>query len=188
MPSLQSAASVLATHTASANSFGHPEHGKACRLEGAKQGANSDKRRALPQQVDSGVRPRRYTVGDVLEDSLAPGVDGLSARTVTLYRGTIVKALNEKPGTVRLTELTAGNVQGALAAMAPQLSTRTLQIAHNVLVRVIRPAERDDLSACSACSSRCGAVGKNLSCPRSWPRSGRPRAGRPGRSCGLGRS
>jgi hypothetical protein len=111
------------------------------------------------------VRPRRYTVGDVLEDSLAHGVDGLSARTVTLYRGTIVKALNEELGIVRLTERTAGNVQGALAAMAPQLSTRTLQIAHNVLVRVIRQAERDDLSACSACSSRCGAVRKNLSLP-----------------------
>jgi hypothetical protein len=109
------------------------------------------------------VRPRRYTVGDVLEDSLAHGVDGLSARTVTLYRGTIVKALNEELGTVRLTELTAGHVQGALAAMAPQLST--LQIAHNVLVRAIRQAERDDLSACSACSSRCGAVRKNLSLP-----------------------
>ena len=111
------------------------------------------------------MRPRRCTVGDVLEDSLAHGVDGLSARTVTLYRGTIVKALNEELGTVRLTELTAGHVQGALAALTPQLSTRTLQIAHNVLVRVIRQAERDDLSACSACSSRCGAVGKNLSLP-----------------------
>ena len=105
------------------------------------------------------------TVGDVLEDLLAHGVDGLSARTVTLYRGTIVKALNEELGTVRLTELTAGNVHGALAAMAPQLSTRTLQIAHNVLVPVIRQADRDDLSACSACSSRCGAVRKNLSLP-----------------------
>ena len=81
-----------------------------------------DKLRALHQQVDSGVRPRRCTVGDVLEDSLARGVDGLSARTVTLYRGTIVKALNEELGTVRLTELTAGHVQGALAALAPQLA------------------------------------------------------------------
>jgi hypothetical protein len=59
------------------------------------------------------VRPRRYTVGDVLGDSLAYGVDGLWARTVTWYRGTIVKALNEEPGTVRLTELTAGSVQDA---------------------------------------------------------------------------
>jgi hypothetical protein len=33
-------------------------------------------------------------VGDALEDWLAHGVDGLLEQTVTLYRGTIVKALN----------------------------------------------------------------------------------------------
>lgn len=70
-----------------------------------------DRLRELHQQVDSGLRPRRwYTVGDALEDWLAHGVGGLSARTVTLYRGTIVKALNEELGAVRLTELTASGV------------------------------------------------------------------------------
>jgi len=57
----------------------------------------------------------------------ARSVDGLSVRTVTLYRGTIVKAPNEELGAVRLTELTASDVQRALAAMAPRLSSRTLQ-------------------------------------------------------------
>jgi hypothetical protein len=50
-------------------------------------------------------------VGDVLEDWLAHGLDGLSERTMTLYRGTIAKALNEEFGSVRLTELTASEVQ-----------------------------------------------------------------------------
>ena len=105
-----------------------------------------DKLRELHQQVDSGLRPRRrYTVGGALEDWLDHGVGGLAPRTVTLYRGTIVKALDEGLGAVRLTELTASDVQGALAAMASRLSTRTVQIAHNVLVRAIRQAERDDL-------------------------------------------
>ena len=118
------------------------------KVSGRTKAEVRDKLRELHQQVDSGLRPRRrYTVGDALEDWLAHGVDGLSERTVTLYRGTIVKALNEELGAVRLTELTAGDVQGALAAMAPRLSTRTLQIAHNVLVRAIRQAERDDLVA-----------------------------------------
>jgi hypothetical protein len=36
-------------------------------------------------------------VGDA-EDWLAHGVDGLSERSVTLYPGTIVKALNEELG------------------------------------------------------------------------------------------
>ena len=52
-----------------------------------------DKLRELHKETDAGLRPRRrYTVGDALEDWLAHGVDGLSERTVTLYRGTIVKA------------------------------------------------------------------------------------------------
>jgi integrase len=88
-----------------------------------------------------------------------------------LYRGTIVKALTEQLGAVRLTELTAGDVQGALAAMAPRLSTRTLQIAHNVLVRAIRQAERDDL------------VGRNVAALVDPPRG--QVAGRPSKSLTL---
>ncbi len=96
--------------------------------------------------MEGGLRPRRrYTVGDALEGWLAHGLDGVSARTVTLYRDTIAKALREELGAVRLTDLTAGDVQGALAALATRSSTRTVQIAHNVLVRAIRHAERDDL-------------------------------------------
>jgi integrase len=64
---------------------------------------------------------------------------------MTLYRGTIVKALNEELGGVRLTELTASDVYRALTALASRSSTRTVQVAHNVLVRAIRHAERDDL-------------------------------------------
>jgi hypothetical protein len=105
-----------------------------------------EKLRELHQQVEGGLRPRRrYTVGDALEDWLDHGVDGLAPRTVTLYRGRIVKALHEEPGAVRLTEVTASEVQRALGAMASRLSTRTVQIAHKVLVRAIRQAERDDL-------------------------------------------
>ena len=67
------------------------------------------------------------------------------ALTLAFLRGTIAKALCESLGSVRLTELTAGDVQGALTAMGARLSSRTAQIAHNVLVRAIRHAERDDL-------------------------------------------
>jgi integrase len=122
--------------------------------------------------VSSGLLPwKRYTVSDALEDWLAHGVDGLSARTVALYRGTIVKALTEELGAVKLTGLTASDVQRALAAMAPRLSTRTLQIAHNVLVRAIRQAERDDL------------VGRNVAALVDTPRG--QAAGRPSKSLTL---
>jgi integrase len=105
-----------------------------------------DKLRELHKEIDAGLKPRRrYTLGDALEDWLAHGLDGLSERTVTLYRGTIAKALNEELGSVKLTDLTASGVQRALTALATRSSTRTVQIAHNVLVRAIRHAERDDL-------------------------------------------
>ena len=105
-----------------------------------------DRLKELHVQAESGLRPRRhYTVGDALDDWLATGLDGLAPSTVTVYRNTIAKALCEELGTVKLTSLTAGAVQKALANLAARLSTRTVQMAHNVLVRAIRHAERDDL-------------------------------------------
>ena len=131
-----------------------------------------DKLRDLHKQVEGGLRPRRrYTVGDALGDWLTVGVDGLSARTVTLYRDTIAKALSEELGTVRLTDLTAADVQKALTAMASRSSTRTVQIAHNVLVRAIRQAERDDL------------VGRNVAALVKPPKG--QAAGRPSKSLTL---
>jgi integrase len=105
-----------------------------------------EKLKELHQDVENGLRPRRhYTVNDALDDWLANGLDGLAPSTVKLYRRTIAQALREELGTVKLTSLTAGAVQKALANMASRRSTRTVQIAHNVLVRAIRHAERDDL-------------------------------------------
>jgi integrase len=105
-----------------------------------------EKLRELHAQVESGVRPRRhYTVNDALDDWLENGLDGLAPATVTVYRNTIAKALRAELGTVKLTALTAGTVQKALANIGSGRSTRTVQMAHNVLVRAIRHAERDDL-------------------------------------------
>jgi integrase len=131
-----------------------------------------DKLRELHKEIDAGLRPRRrYTVSDALDDWLAHGVDGLSERTVTLYRDTIAKALNEQLGSVKLTALTASGVHGALTALAPGMSTRTLQITHNVLVRAIRQAERDDL------------VGRNVAALVDTPKG--QKAGRPSKSLTL---
>ena len=106
------------------------------------------KLRELHQDLDSGLRPRQgYTVNDALDDWLAHGLEDVSARTVTLYQGTIVPLLSEQLGTVKLKDLTAGDVQDALTAVAARMSTRTVQISRNVLVRVIRRAERDGLAA-----------------------------------------
>jgi len=106
------------------------------------------KLRELHQDVASGLRPRQgYTVNDALGDWLAHGLDDVSARTVTLYQGTIVPLLSGQIGTVKLKDLTADDVQDALTAVAARMSTRTVQISRNVLVRAIRRAERDGLAA-----------------------------------------
>ena len=114
-------------------------------------------------------------MSDALEDWLAHGVDGLSERTVTLYCGTIVKALSEELGRIRLMELTASDVQGALAALATRLSTRTVQIAHNVLVRAIRHAERDDLAGVCVVNGADHRAGRHQ--PLAGPQRERARGG-----------
>jgi integrase len=125
-----------------------------------------EKLKELHQQAVNGVRPRRHcTVNDALDDWLETGLDGLAPATVTVYRNTIAKALREELGTVELTKLIAGAVQKALANLAVRVSTRTVQMAHNVLVRTIRHAERDDL------------VGRNVAAlvkPPKGQRGGRP--------------
>jgi hypothetical protein len=81
------------------------------KVRGRTKAEVRDKLRELRLKVESGLRPRRrYIVNDALDEWLAHGLDGLSARTVTLYRGTIAKALSEELGTVRLTDLTTGDV------------------------------------------------------------------------------
>jgi integrase len=131
-----------------------------------------DKLKELHQQAENGVRPRRhYTVNDALDDWLSTGLDGLAPATVTVYRNTIAKALREELGTVELTKLTASAVQKGLANLASGRSTRTVQMAHNVLVRAIRHAERDDL------------VGRNVAALVKPPKG--QRAGRPSKSLTL---
>ena len=128
-----------------------------------------EKLKELHRQAENGVQPRRhYTVNDALDDWLETGLDGLAPSTVSVYRNTIAKALREELGTVELTKLTAGAAQKALANLAERVSTRTVQMAHNVLVRAIRHAERDDL------------VGRNVAALVKPPKG--QRAGRPSKS------
>jgi hypothetical protein len=122
---------------------------------------------SLRQELDYGVRSSAtYTVGNALDDWLAGGLSGRSDRTRELYRDT-VKPLREPLGGVKLRELTAGDVQQTLDALADRLSTRSLQILRNCLGRAIRHGEVRDL------------VGRNVAAVVKPPRgqqAGRPRA------------
>jgi integrase len=85
-----------------------------------------------------------YTVRAAVDDWLEHGLSGRSARTVQLYRDG-VRPLTDRIGARPLCKLSAADVRSALTALSEQLSTRSLQIAHNCLVRAIRHAEADDL-------------------------------------------
>jgi integrase len=128
------------------------------------------KLRELRRDLDSRVRSSAtYTVGDALGDWLANGLSGRSARTKELYQDS-VKPLGEQLGDVKLKELTAGDVQETLDALAGRLSTRSLQIVRNCLERAIRHAEVRDL------------VGRNVAALVKAPAG---RAGRPSKSLTL---
>ena len=148
-------------------SLGYGPDGRRVRrkVTGRTKAEVRDKLRILHREIESGVRSRpRYTVRDALDDWLASGLDLVAAPTVELYKGTIAKGLNEQIGAIRLSALTAGDVEAALAVLASSVSTRTVQISRNVLVRAIRHAERHDL------------VGRNVAALVKAPRgtSGRP--------------
>src|SRR5258708_11527082 len=101
----------------------------------------------LHADLDIGVRsPAGYTVRAALDDWLADGLSGRSERTVVLYRAA-VKPLINALGAKELRKLTAADVGAAFAGLDGRLSTRSLQIAHNCLVRAIRHAEASDLVA-----------------------------------------
>jgi hypothetical protein len=128
------------------------------------------KLRDLRRDLDKGVRPSAtYTVGNALDDWLAGGLNGRSDRTRELY-GDTVKPLRERLGEVKLRELTAGDVQETLDALAGRLSTRSLQITRLCLERAIRHAEVRDL------------VGRNVAALVKAPAG---RAGRPSKSLTL---
>jgi integrase len=104
-----------------------------------------DKLKALRAELDVGLQPvAGYTVRAAVDAWLEQGLPGRSARTVQLYRDG-VRPLTDRLGARPLRKLSAADVRSALADLSGQMSTRSLQIAHNSLVRAIRHAEADDL-------------------------------------------
>jgi integrase len=104
-----------------------------------------DKLKAIHAELDAGLQSSAgYTVRAAVDDWLEHGLSGRSQRTVQLYRDG-VRPLTDRIGARPLRKLSAADVRSALAALSEQLSTRSLQIAHNCLIRAIRHAEADDL-------------------------------------------
>ena len=130
-------------------SLGHGGDGKRVRRKvyGKTKQDVQLKLKSLRSDIEAGVRASAsYTVQAAVDDWLAQGLSGRSERTRTLYRDG-VKPLTDRIGARQLRKLTAAEVRSALAGLSDELSTRSLQIAHNCLVRAIRQAEADDIVA-----------------------------------------
>jgi integrase len=108
-------------------------------------------------------------VQNAVDDWLAHGLDGRSAKTISTNRE-VLTPLIPLIGAAKLRELTAAEVRSALAQLATTRSTRAVQMARNSLVRTIRHAEANDL------------VGRNVAELVSAPTG---LAGRPSRSLTL---
>jgi integrase len=116
------------------------------KVSGRTKTETKDKLQLLHGELREGIRSSpRYTVQNAVDDWLAHGLDGRSAKTVSTNRE-VLAPLTGLIGGAKLKELTAADVRAALAQLATSRSTRAVQMARSSLVRVIRYAEANDLA------------------------------------------
>src|ERR1700733_118887 len=128
-------------------SLGFAPEGKRIRrkVSGQSKADVKTKLGALHDELHDGLHTSAtYTVREAVEDWLANGLDGRSAKTVSTYRE-VLDPLTALIGSAKLRDLTARQVRSAMVKLAADRSTRTLQITRNALVRAIRLAEANDL-------------------------------------------
>ena len=104
-----------------------------------------------------------------IEDWLSQCLTGRNPATVANYRYAANHAVS-RLGAVKLRDLTARQVQAALAELSRSLSSRSLRLVHQVIERAIRHAEAADL------------VARNVASLVNAPEG---RGGRPSRSLNL---
>jgi integrase len=125
-------------------SLGYGPDGQTWRrhkVSGRTRAEVAEKLKQLQAEQDSGVQPEHaYTVQCAVDEWIADGLDGRSARTVTLYRN-VLKPVTAVIGKIEVRLLTAQDVRRALVKLAAASSSRTVTIAHNALTRAIRHAE-----------------------------------------------
>jgi integrase len=128
-------------------SLGFGPDGKRVRrkVSGRTKTEVKDKLQLLHDELRAGVRSApKYTIQNAVDDWLAHGLDGRSAKTISTNRE-VLTPLTALIGAARLRDLTAAEVRSALAQLATSRSTRSVQMAHSSLGRAIRYAEANDL-------------------------------------------
>ena len=125
-------------------SVGYGPDGKTWRrhkVSGRTRAEVAEKLKQLQAERDSGVQPEHaYTVKRAVDDWLAEGLDGRSAKTVGLNQG-VLKLVTAIIGDIELRKLTAHDVRRVLLHLAQNYSSRTVSLAHNALTRPLRHAE-----------------------------------------------
>jgi integrase len=126
------------------------------------------KLKAKLDEQRQGVRSSgSYTVRQCVEDWLTHGLDGRSAKTRQTY-AEAVEPILARIGSKTLRDLNATDVRRALVSIARTRSTRSVQIAHNLLTRSVQRAAAHDL------------VGRNVSALAERPQG--QTAGRPSKA------
>jgi integrase len=150
--------------------FGPGREAYSPEVSGRTKAEVKDKLLAIHDELREGIRSSAsYTVKDAVDDWLAHGLEGLSAKTISTNQE-VLAPLTALIGAVKLRELAAADVRSALAKLATTRSTRTVQLARNALARTIRYAEASDL------------VGRNVAALVTAPKG---QEGRPSKSLTL---
>jgi hypothetical protein len=105
------------------------------KVRGRTKAEVREKLQAMHRELEIGVHSSgTYTVAQCVDDWLARGLASRQTSTVDNYRR-IADHVVSTLGAVRLKNLTARQVQGALNQLAPSLSTRSLRLVHQILER-----------------------------------------------------
>jgi len=123
-------------------SLGYGPDGKTWRrhkVSGRTRAEVVEQLKQLQAERDAGVQPdRAYTVQRAVDDWLAEGLDGRSARTVRLNHD-VLQLVTAVIGGIELRQLTAHDVRRALVQVAAGNSSRTVTLAHNALTPGLAP-------------------------------------------------
>ncbi len=127
--------------------LGYDGAGKRQRVKrkGRTKAVVKDKLIKVVAERDAGLRTSgSYTVGDAVRDWLAKGLRGRDPDTIRTNRILLEHHLLPLIGGIKLTELTADDVDDWLEGRCDKLATNTLQRLHANLKRAIRQAQARD--------------------------------------------
>jgi integrase len=129
-----------------------------------------DKLKEILRDYEDGlaIAPTHYTVADAVNYWLDNGLQGRSPATIAMNRTYAKRHVIPCVGARKLRELSVEDVDRWLAGKAPELTTRSLKLIHNILNRSVKNAMRRDkvkrnvVDLCEVPEGRPGRPSKSL--------------------------